>query len=149
MPVNLPYDQIMDLAILDSNYSKSGPATLEFTQNDHGESEAVIQVYADANKTQLIVDKTEKIRAVPPPGPDGNYYFQFTLHAGNPNGPLRETAGYIPGSYNFSFAPVAEPPVSGLLTDPHRRPTGTDVEWTAEKPTPEEADAATAGGNSR
>jgi len=146
MPVNLPYDQTMELAILDNNYSNSGPATLEFTQNDHGEAEATIQVYADAGKTQLIVDKTQKVHAVPPPGPDGDYYFQFTIHAGGPNGPPRQTAGYIPGSYNFSFTPVAEPPIAGLLTDPHKRPTNDDVEWTAEKPTPEEADAAAARG---
>ncbi|HZE72467.1 MAG TPA: hypothetical protein VE135_23390 [Pyrinomonadaceae bacterium] len=146
MPIELPYGQTLELGISDSHYANSGPATVEFTQNDKSEPQATVQVYADAAKTQLIVDKTDKVHPVPPPGIDGDYYFQFTIHAGGANGPLRATAGYIPGSYNFAFAPAADPPITGLLTDPHRRPTEDDVEWTAEKPTPEDVDAAKAGG---
>ena len=148
MPIDLPYGQTLELGISDSHYANSGPATIEFSENDHGEPQASVQVYADVAQTQLIVNKTENVRAVPPPGPAGDYYFQFTLHGGGPDGPLRISAGYIPGSYNFSFTPSADPPISGLLTDPHRRPTEDDVEWTAEKPTPEEADVAAAGGQS-
>jgi len=146
MPIELPYGQTLELGIADSHYANSGPSTIVFTQDDKNEPQATVQVYADAAKSELIVDKTEKVRPVPPPGIDGDYYFQFTLHGGGPNGPLRDSAGYIAGSYNFSFTPAGDPPISGLLTDPHRRPTQSDVEWTAEKPTPEEVDAAKARG---
>jgi hypothetical protein len=148
--LHLPYDQSLELDIDDSHYDNSGPAFLEFTGESSDNAFAAVTVYADPNQTQVLVSKSNlAINPVPPSGPAGYYYFQFDLKASNPNKGSRDNAGYIPGTYTFSFVPSSTLPLSGTISDPHKHITGDDSEWTADVPHPEEAEttgAASAGG---
>jgi hypothetical protein len=148
MSLDLPYDQSLDLDIDDTHYA-NGTAILQFTEDNDDNALAAVTVYADPNQTQAIVSKSNlAINSVPPPGLAGSYYFQFNLSASNPNKSSRDNAGYIPGTYTFSFVPSSRLPLSGTISDPHKHITGDDSEWTADVPHPEEAEttgAASAG----
>jgi hypothetical protein len=106
-----------------------------------------VTVYADADPTKELVSKP-KLRLEPGPS-TSDYTFNFDLSASNPNKAGRDHAGYIPGTYTFSFAPSGTLRLSGRLSDPHKHITGDDSQWTADVQHPEEAEtteAASAGG---
>ena len=125
--INLPKDKAFKVLIDDPNYPPDYPAVLSFSQDTDSLKWIASYSVPSVMLTQLNCQITQ---------PAAQIEFGFELEDVTED---QRKAGYVVGSYSFSFDPPRNPnKFSGKLIDP--RPDQAEDNWTAEGqgPDPEE-----------
>lgn len=130
----LPIGKNFEVTIDSPNYPADSPAALSITEE---EGKAVARYVVGLTSNPIL----DEILDITPSAAIGEVQFRFSL---NPATPEQIEAGYIQGTYTFSFAPPGSAPKSfkGRLKDPHRSPTDEEADWTAKGtgPIPDETE---------